>query len=97
MGLRASDIDGIGLCLLDNWSRAQGKVSLMDLFFEEHGFLDEQGEPRGAVRVYFAAVNSARLAATRLSEHLRSRGVKGETLEDYLETQYGNGDESEGS
>lgn len=91
LGLRAGDVDGVGLALLDNWSRAQAKVSLLDVYFDERGFLDAEGEPNGAAKVYFTALNSARLAATRLAEHLRSRGVKGETLEDYLDETYGNG------
>jgi hypothetical protein len=82
--------------LLDNWSRAQAKVNLLDQFFELRGFLDEEGEVRGPVRVYFTAINSARLAATRLSEHLKGRGVKGETLESYLSENYGDDDADQG-
>ncbi len=94
LGLKASDMDGVGLALLDNWSRAQAKISLLDQYFDVKGFLDEEGAPNAAAKVYFTALNSARLAATRLSEHLRVRGVKGETLEDYLIDNYGeNGDE----
>jgi len=89
LGLKASDLDGVGAALLDNWSRSQGKVMLLDLFFEKEGFLDPQGMPRDAARIYFQAVNSARLSATRLAEHLKARGVKGETLESYLQETYG--------
>ena len=96
LGLRASDVDGVGLALLDNWSRAQAKVSLLDLYFEQRGFLDPEGEPNGAARVYFTALNSARLAATRLSEHLKACGAKGETLEDYLEERYGSNTDDDG-
>jgi hypothetical protein len=96
MGLKASDMDGVGLALLDNWSRSQSKVHLMDLFFEDHGFLNEDGEPNAAARCYFTALNSTRLAATRLSEHLKARGVKGETLEGYLDENYGNGAPDDG-
>lgn len=88
-------MDGVGLALLDNWSRSQAKVHLLDEFFDSRGFLDDEGEPRGAVRVYFSALNSARLAATRLSEHLKARGVRGETLEDYLTENYSNGSSGE--
>jgi len=89
-------MDGVGLALLDNWSRAQAKTQLLDDYFDARGFLDDEGEPRGPAKLYFTAINSARLAATRLSEHLKARGVRGETLEDYLETKYGsNGDEDE--
>ena len=74
-GLRASDFDGVGLALLDNWSRAQGKVELLDQHFSSAGFLDERGEPCAAAKIYFTALNSARLAAVRLAEHLRERSL----------------------
>ena len=74
-GLRAADLDGLGLALLDNWSRAQAKVELLDRYFAAAGFLDASGEPRPAAKVYFADLNSARLAADRLAEHLKARGV----------------------
>jgi hypothetical protein len=51
----------------------QAKVELLDIYFAEHGFLGEGGNPRNAARVYFTALNSARLAATRLSERLQAR------------------------
>ena len=44
-GLRKRDVDGVGLALLDAWSRAAAKVFLMDAWFEEHGFLDGEGVP----------------------------------------------------
>jgi hypothetical protein len=91
LGLRASDLDGVGLAFLDTWARSQSKVQLCDAYFEEYGFLDEQGKPRPAAHIYLASLNSARLAATRLAEHLRSRGVKSESLESYLESEYGAG------
>ena len=73
-GLRAADLDGIGLALLDNWARAQAKVELLDRWLAEHGILvEEGGEPTPPMRIYFTALNCARLAATRLAEHLRDR------------------------
>jgi hypothetical protein len=47
-GLRAADLDGLGLALLDNWARAQAKVELLDRYFAAAGFLDAAGEPRPA-------------------------------------------------
>jgi hypothetical protein len=88
-GLRASDLDGVALALLDNWGRAQAKVQLLDAYFDEHGFLDERGEPRPPAKVYFTALNSARLAATRLKEHLRERsGDPVKQLADYIDAEY---------
>lgn len=87
-GLRASDMDGIGLALLDGWARAQSKVELMDSWTAEHGWLDDAGNPPGFTPVYFAALNSARLALGKLAEHLKVRpgtdGVQALILEGRL-------------
>jgi len=56
VGLKASDLDGVALALLDNWARAQAKVQLLDAHFDEHGLLDEAGEPRPAAKIYFTAL-----------------------------------------
>lgn len=70
-GLRANDLDGVSRALLDNWARAQAKVELLDRHFEERGgLLDDGGEPLPATRIYFTALNSARLALARLSERV---------------------------
>jgi hypothetical protein len=77
IGLRASDLDGLGLAFLDAWARAQAKVELMDTWFETNGFLEPvSGEPTGPVKIYFTACNTARLAASRLEAHLRAREMK---------------------
>lgn len=73
VGLRAGDLDGIGMALLDNWARAQAKVELLDQWLAEHGILEADGEPKPPMKIYFTALNCARLAATRLAEHLRDR------------------------
>ncbi len=77
-GLRTSDLDGIGLALLDNWARAQAKVELLDAHFAEVGLLDGRGKPRAATAFYVSLLNSARLAVVRLSEHLRASGRLGD-------------------
>ena len=74
IGLRVSDLDGIGQGFLDGWARAQAKVELMDSYAAEHGWLDEHGNPRGLVIVYVSMLNSARLSLQRFSEHLRAEG-----------------------
>jgi len=89
--LRAKDLDGLGLALLDNWSRAQAKVELLDRDFDANGFLDGDGNPRGGVAVYFAALNSAARTLTKLEAYMRDRArdpvaelnrYLGETFED---------------
>ncbi|MBA2361427.1 MAG: hypothetical protein H0V79_10950 [Actinobacteria bacterium] len=89
VGLKASDLDGVALALLDNWSRAQAKVALLDAYFDEHGLLDASGEPRPAAKIYFTALNCARLAAVRLREHLRDRHADPvAALQDYIDAEY---------
>ena len=80
-GLRASDVDAVGLALLDSWSRAQAKVELLDSWFAEHGFLDAAGEPRAAAKTYFTALNAARSAMVRLADHLRGRALGPDPLD----------------
>jgi hypothetical protein len=48
----------------------------MDAWSAEHGWLSEDGKPPGFVAVYFAAINSARLALSKLDDHLRARGKR---------------------
>ena len=75
-GLRASDLDGLGLAHLDLAARALAKVELLDEYWADpaHGFINAKGEPHPAAKVYFAAINSARLALARLEAHLRAQG-----------------------
>jgi hypothetical protein len=93
IGLRAGDLDSVGRGYLDCWARAQAKVELLDDWFAEHGFLDEGGEPVGGARIYFTAVNSARLSLDRFERHLRARSRDAASeLTAYLEQNYrGNG------
>jgi hypothetical protein len=46
----------------------------------------------GPAKIYFTALNTARLALVRLSEHMRASSPKRELLSDYIIEQYGNGD-----
>jgi hypothetical protein len=86
IGLRAGDLDSVGRAYLDQWARAQAKVELLDEWFAEHGFLDDKGEPVGGAKVYFVALNAARLNLARFEEHLRSgRAERGDALAALLE------------
>jgi len=86
--LRASDMEGIGLAMLDNWSRAQAKVEILDAWFADHGLLDGEGKPHDATKVYFTALNSAARALVRLSEHMKQPRQR-DALSDYLTETYG--------
>jgi hypothetical protein len=66
----------VAIGYLDLWARSMAKVSLYDDYADEHGWLDEDGNERGFVRTYFAALNSCRLALAKLEDHLRSRGAE---------------------
>lgn len=76
LGMRQEDLDGIGRIHLDNWAKAAAVVELYTAWAEEHGWLDGQGNEPGWVRTYFAALNSSRLAAGKLGDHLKQRGVR---------------------
>lgn len=85
IGLRASDLDGIALGYLDGFSRAQAKIELLDAYADEHGFIDRRGKPRGFVAVYVSLLNTARLALSKLDEHLKKRDdPRVPSLEQYL-------------
>ena len=93
--MKIGDLDGVANGLLDNWSRAQAKVTIMDEHFAAHGFIKD-GEPVPVTKIYFVALNSARLALTRFGEYMKTRTGKRDPLSDYIIDQYGNGDEDEG-
>ncbi len=76
IGLRQSDVGGVGLAYLDGWARAQSKCELMDCWAAEHGWLDAEGNVPGFAKTYFAALNSARLALDRFAAHLKATGRK---------------------
>jgi hypothetical protein len=89
IGLRVSDLEGIGLALLDNWARAQAKVELLDAHFAQHGLIDAAGEPSPATKLYFTALNSTRLALKLLEQNLVERHkAKGGALSSYLRDNY---------
>lgn len=76
IGLRAADLNGIGQGYLYSWARAQAKVELMDAWSNEHGWLTPDGQPPGFVKVYLAAINTARLSLRALDEHLVVQGKR---------------------
>ena len=94
IGLRAADLNGIGQGYLDTWARAQAKIELMDAWSNEHGWLDDKGKPPGFVAVYFAAINSARLALGKLDEHLAAQHKRRAPMD---LTQYRSADRGKGA
>ena len=67
------------------------RLSLLDDWYDVHGIVRESGEPEPTLSVYVTTLNSARLTARHLSEHMARRGVQGEDLDTYIIEQYGNG------
>ncbi len=88
LGMRMGDLDGVANGLLDNWARAQAKVTIMDEHFAVRGFIREDGEPEPATKIYFVALNSARLALTRFGEHMKTRRPSSDALNDYIDAEY---------
>ena len=76
-------------CSRDRW----GKLSLLDQRYDVHGIVRADGEGEPTLGQYVALLNSARLTARHLSEHMQ-RQARGESLDDYIIDQYGrsNGD-----
>jgi hypothetical protein len=72
-GLRKSDVDGVGLALLDSYARAESKVELLDAWFAQHGVLDGDGKPQPALALYFTALNVATKTLKALDAHLKRR------------------------
>jgi hypothetical protein len=73
IGLRVSELDGVGIAYLDGWARAAAKVEMMDRWTDAHGWLTPEGVPPPFTLVYFAALNSARLAIDKFAAHMRTR------------------------
>jgi len=95
LGMRMGDLDGVANGLLDNWARAQAKVAIMDDYFQARGFIREDGEPEPASKVYFTALNSARLALTRFGEYMKTRRSVSDALADYIDAEYTDDDGAE--
>ena len=74
IGLRTSDLDGVGLAYLDLWARAQSKVELWDQWASQNGgWVRDDGSAPPFILSYLAAVNSARLAIDKFAAHMRTR------------------------
>jgi hypothetical protein len=96
LGKAPAELDLTAAVLIDLLARALSKLQLLDEHFaREGGIIRDDGTPRPPMQVYFTALNSARLTAAKLAEHLDRLGdTRGEALSDYIEQTYvnGNGD-----
>jgi hypothetical protein len=97
MDKRAGELDVTAAVFLDLLCRALGKVTQLDAWYAEHGIIKPNGEGQATLTVYLAALNSARLSAQRLSDHLaRQNGGSEPSLDDYISATYSrtNGDDT---
>lgn len=95
LGMRLGELSAVEAVLVDVLARFLAKAELIDRYFEGRGILEADGEPKGALASYFAALNGARLTAKQLGEQLdKRRDGSEETLEAYIEANYArsNGD-----
>jgi len=100
LGRKAGDLDVTSAVLVDLLARALAKLSLLDQHYARTGIVREDDSAAPTLHLYFTALNSARLCAGRLADHLERLGdASGETLESYVEANYtrsGNGDGADG-
>jgi hypothetical protein len=85
-GLRASDLTPLGRAQLVNWSRAAAALHMLDMHAAEHGWLTDNGDPKGFTRFYIAMLNAERHALKALQAHLRptvERDPLGAVLAEY--------------
>lgn len=84
-GLRLSDLDAVGVTLLDAWARGQAKVVTIDNWFDANGgILGADGTPKPAAQFYFLAFNSTQRALAKLESHLERMPDPIGDLNEYL-------------
>ena len=89
MGRRSRDLDPVGWVLIDLLSRSLAKLAILDRYYAETGVVREDGSGSPTLPLYVSMLNSARLTASRLAEHLARQGAPvTETLESYIEANY---------
>jgi hypothetical protein len=89
MNMKIGDLDGIALALVDGWARSFAVVAILTEHYAQNGLFRADGEVDPSLRTFFTGINSSRLQLQRLAEHLAKVGGQGETLEDYIDQQYG--------
>ena len=93
-GLKIGDLDGIALAFVDGWARSHAVVTILTEHYTQHGLFRADGDVDPSLRTFFTGINSCRLQLQRLAEHLAKVGGRGETLQDYIDAEYGgNGDD----
>jgi hypothetical protein len=88
LGRRASDLDAISALYVDLLSRSLAKLALLDKHYAAAGIVREDGQGQATLPLYVSMLNSARLTAARLADHMARQGEQGEDLADYIAANY---------
>lgn len=74
-------------------ARSLVKLQELDQFYDVHGFVREDGSTQESAQTYLQRLNSSRLTAAKLAEHMARRGSPGADLRGYIEANYSRPDE----
>lgn len=89
LNVRASELDAVSAVHVDLLARALSKVQLIDEFYAYRGqVVDAEGQPEPSLQIYVSLLNSARLTAQRLSDHMARSSAPAASLQDYIDTRY---------
>ncbi len=90
-GLLASRLSGPQLAHLNRWSRLEAMADLANRWLDEHGLLNDDGEPQPVVKFVVSVENAGRLAMRALEESLRHSAKGEDELSAYLARAYPEG------
>jgi hypothetical protein len=89
LNVRASELDPFSAVHVDLLARSLSKIQLIDEFYAVRGqVVDADGQPEPSLPIYVSLLNSARLTAAKLSEHLNRKGRPATSLQDYIDARY---------
>jgi hypothetical protein len=87
--VRASELDPFAAVHIDLVARSLSKIALIDEHYASRGqVVDADGQPAASLPIYVALLNSARLTAAKLAEHMHRRGTPATSLADYIDQRY---------
>ncbi len=96
LNVRASELDTFAAVHVDLLARSLSKIQLIDEHYASQGqVVDADGQPAASLPIYVALLNSARLTAAKLAEHMNRKGAPTASLADYIDARYSvpNGDD----
>jgi hypothetical protein len=89
LNVRASELDPFAAVHVDLLARSLGRIVLLDEDYARRGqVVDAQGQPAPSLPIYVSLLNSARLTATKLAEHMNRKGTPAVSLRDYIDERY---------